>query len=229
MDNPNGIYGGGGGGGGGNRNPHQNVQEPNYSGPYGAGQDPTTGAALGAGKGKGGTKQQIRRQTFGQLLELLLRHGATDPTILNREIQGIQRGNEANVNSMEEALAGQGYSSGVGQALVGAQKAAGTEAVAGARAREAAAQEQRQRQNLLLTLELLINPKLQRRGQDIQKYIATHSNKQGTDYGGLLGGLGKLLQGLNTGKDTKKTDYYNNDTYGDTYTETIGSGNEGYM
>ena len=146
-------------------------------------------------------RQRAVKQTIANLLDILNSHGATDPAALNRQIQGIQRGTEANQGATQEQLAATGLSgSGVGQAIGAAQGQAGVEGVSQARADEAARAVQRKREDLLLTLQLILNPRNTRRGQSLAleaaKYGRTGSNALGS-LGSILGGVSSLWK---TGK-----------------------------
>jgi hypothetical protein len=170
--------------------------------PYGKRYPETIGLAgedLGGGPGGGGAggiaknpKKLARRAMFQNLLNIILSQGKTDPQLLNRELQGIQRSGEADVGSLEEAMGAQGYTSGVGSALALARKAATGEMMSDARAREAAMQEQRKREDLKLVLDLIINPRLQRRGQNYALMAAKAAGKGGgLNWASILGGLGQ--------------------------------------
>jgi hypothetical protein len=191
---------------------HRRNNQPSTAGEYGDYGDGTYG---GAGNGP---KAQARRVGFQSLLDILLSQGATDPRLLNRQIQGLQRGTEADVNSLQESNAASGYDSGVGSAIVEARRAAGTEQIGQARADEARLQEERKRSDLQLLLDLVINPRAQRRGQNLALEAAKYAARHGGGGSGLSeagAGLGsianilKLFRGGGGAGDTSRSNSNN--------------------
>lgn len=127
---------------------------------------------------------------YGNLAEILASKGATDPRILNREITGIGRGTEGNIQEIQAQLARSGLgSSGLGQALAAAAGQSGVEDIATARARDAALQEQRKREDIMLAIQAILNPR--QRQQEIQK-----SAPHGTQGSGLGGDALKAVAGI---------------------------------
>ena len=156
------------------------------------------GGAGGGGGGQGGPKKQSRKAAFQEILDLILSRGATNPALLNRQIQGIQRAGESDIQGIEEGGGEAGLgSSGVVQAIAAARKAGTAEQISQARAEEARLQEQRQRQDIIDLIFPLLQMRNQRRGQNLALQAALAAAKGGGGFD-LSGLLGSLFQGTGT-------------------------------
>jgi hypothetical protein len=180
---------------------------PGWNGPGGAANDVGGGGGGGtpydlfAGKGNRSQKKLALNTGYQNLLDILASNGQTDPARLNLQFQGIDRGTEANQQAATGRLAGAGLEgSGLGQALQAAIGQSGTAQKSQAQANENALAEQRRREDLQLLYQLIIGPKLTKRGQDKQLQAALASrSKNGFDFGGILSALAPLLKGLGSG------------------------------
>lgn len=142
---------------------------PDVSGQtQGQGQRYTSGVGSDADQWPGVRATYGQRQGYANLLDILQSQGRTDPRLFNNLLNAIMRSTANNQSGLEEWMASQGLSgSGVAEGLLAAEGQAGTNAISQAYANEAATQEARKRQDLQLLLDLIVNPRLQRRGQDL--------------------------------------------------------------
>lgn len=98
---------------------------------------------------------------FGNLIQILLRQGKTDPAQMNQQIAGIGRDTSQAQTNLQGDLARMGQSrSGVGQAINAAVGAQGRQQGAQLRADDAAASQQRLMQALGMYQQLIQNPSL---------------------------------------------------------------------
>ena len=136
----------------------------------------------------------IASQGYGTLYDILLRRGATDPRLMNRNLADLDIQNQAIQRQTEAGLARGGLGGSIGgQALLGAERAGGGQQRSDYLAREAALQEQRQREDLQL-MQLLFGPKFQRQGLRNQMRISRmNQGGGGVDWGGILGGAGTAV------------------------------------
>lgn len=150
----------------------------------GAWNDPSVGATLGQGAalrqayraGQGSDVQwpggrlanRAMRRGFQSLFDIISSRGATDPRLMNEQELSIRRDTEAQQQAFQQALAASGMGgSGVGLASYGAIGAGGAGRLATMKASEAALAEERKRQDLELLLNLIINPRLAYRAQNL--------------------------------------------------------------
>jgi len=141
-------------------------------------------------------KKAARQMGLDTLLALLASQGHTDPAAMNMQLTDISRGAEAGQNNLDEYLASMGLSgSGVGLATRSAIGASGTAERSRAIAEENRLAEERKRQDLALITQMILGPRLTRRGQDYM-LKAAQAGGGGSNlgaYGNLLGGLGQLI------------------------------------
>lgn len=118
-----------------------------------------------------------RDQAFETLMEILGNQGKTDPMAMNQLLTGIQRGTQTTQSGLMQSLAQAGpgmQQSGVGQALHTAIGQAGEGRKAGAIATENQLAEDRKRQDLMMWLQMVVDPALTsygiREGVAAQRY-----------------------------------------------------------
>jgi len=129
----------------------------------------------GGDSGMGGFKpyRGLMPEAYGNLMNILMSQGRTDPALMNRQIAQIGSTTQAGQQAAAGRLAGMGLEGSMaGQGLLSAIGQSGVGQVADLKAREAAAAEERRRQDLMLWLQTYLAPRLTRRGQNIQQYIA---------------------------------------------------------
>jgi len=131
---------------------------------------------------------------FRNLLDIIKSQGRTDPRLFNEQLLSIRRGTEAAQGQTGESMAATGMDqSGVGQAIQAAIGQGGENRVAAATAQEQAAAEQRKRQDLMLLLQLIIGPQLQKRSQDLgvsqleSAQSAAQAQQQAAMFASMLG------------------------------------------
>ena len=96
---------------------------------------------------------------YGNLMEILLSGGKTDPTAFNRQIAANDRGTATSQQNVQGAFAQQGLqNSGLGMALQGAIGAGGAQRNADVRGQEAQLAEARKREDLNLFMQMVMNP-----------------------------------------------------------------------
>lgn len=139
-----------------------------------------------------------RNQAFTTLMEILGQQGQTDPRAMNRLLTGIQRGTQTTQSGLQQSLAQAGpgmQQSGVGQALNAAIGQAGEGRKAGVIANEAQLAEDRKRSDLMMWLQMVVDPSLTsygiREGVAAQRYQGDMM-KQGAQWNALsnLAGAG---------------------------------------
>lgn len=98
---------------------------------------------------------------YGNLIQMLLGQGKTDPALMNRQIGQIGRDTQMGQTQLAGELARTGNTrSGVGQATSAAMGQAGRGQVADLRAQDTAMAADRQRQDLGLFMQMIQNPML---------------------------------------------------------------------
>lgn len=137
----------------------------------------------------GGQANDIGLQT---LVDLLGAQGQTDPALLNRDVAGISARNQGAQDALQGRLAQANLQrSGVGQMVGGALDQAGLEQIGQRYAQETAQAEERKRSDLMLLLNLVLGPQLQREGISLGVPAGGPS-----DLESLLGASGGILSGI---------------------------------
>ena len=133
---------------------------------------------------------------YGNLMEILLGQGKTDPTAFNRQIAANDRGTATSQQNVQGAFAQQGLqNSGLGMALQGAIGAGGAQRNADVRGQEAQLAEARKREDLNLFMQMVMNPATDQGALALNQYNQTANRdmqSKGADYqmyAALLGAL----------------------------------------
>lgn len=123
---------------------------------------------------------------YGNLMEILLSGGKTDPTAFNRQIAANDRGTATSQQNVQGAFAQQGLqNSGLGMALQGAIGAGGAQRNADVRGQEAQLAEQRKRDDLNLFMQMVMNPATDQGALALNQYNQTANRdmqSKGADY-----------------------------------------------
>ena len=147
--------------------------------------------AISSGPGAGSLNTGL-----SNLLGILQSQGQVDPRSRNRALVNVGRGTEAQQTAQSQSSAQRGLqNSGVGQAINAAIGASGADRAAAVDADFVAQGEQRKRQDLLLLLQLLINPSLQQQGLTNNALLGKASIDQ-QNRGATIGALSSLGGGI---------------------------------
>jgi len=135
-------------------------------------------------------------QGFSNLLQILQSQGQVDPRQRNRALTNVRRGAEAQQVGQAQSSAQRGLqNSGALQAINAAIGASGEDRAAAVDADFVAQGEQRKRQDLMLLLQLIMNPSLQQQGITNNALLGRASIDQ-QNRGATIGALSSLGGGI---------------------------------
>jgi len=167
--------------------------QPGYMDRFKLGSDPSTRAA------------------YSNLYDVLSSRGSVDPYIYNRNMASTARDLQMARDAAAGAAAGRGLSgAGTTGAVDASLLSRGIQTQADIRAKYASDQAERERQDLALYQAMIMQPaqflkEIQlRRRLGNQQLEASGRGGQGTNWGGLLQGLGSVLQGAGAWKAASK-------------------------
>ena len=152
------------------------------------------GSSVGSNLGSyGGTGMGLGLSTLN---EILFNQGKTDPAAFNRDLLANSRNTEAQQQAVRGSAASRGLqNSGANNAIEAAVGAAGADREGAMRANETQLAEQRKRDDLMLMLQLIINPSLTgsgiAAGSEAQFAQMNQQNK-----GAEIGGLASILASI---------------------------------